>query len=525
MKFIRILCSKIRLVWIGYLLLSSAAQAQYVSNELLLHPGVENWPSYHGDYSGMRHTSLKQITTANVRDLALAWIFPTGQDIPIKSSPLVVNGTIFFTAPEHVWAVDARSGHMLWHYKYPPSDGAHIGNRGVGMYKGWIFFASPDAHLVSLNARDGSVRWIIKVDEVKKGISMTMAPMVVGDHVLIGVSGPYENNRKYIRSIDPESGKTQWTWYVTPPVGTPGAASGGSTWMSGTFDPELNLVYWGIGNPTPVLNASTRPGDGLYTCSIVAIHPDTGTLAWHFQVSPHDTHDWDAAEVPVLVDAPFGGVRRKLLLQASRNGYYFVLDRTTGKNLLTKPFGPINWSLGVDAEGRPIPNPDKEPKRDGRLVAPQESGLMNYRSPSFDPATGLLVFVAHPSYGLYFSKPEDGTVGWAGADYDIYGKAVIQAIDYATGKIRWQHEAGEGPAGPGVLTTAGGVAFTADLHGNFLALETATGKTLWHAGSGGQVVSSPISFELDGRQYVVTSSGSVLFAWALPEHLVNRPAR
>lgn len=499
-------------------LLSRFACPQYVTRDMLLHPGTSSWPTYHGDYTGQRHVRLGQINTHNVRDLTLAWAFSTGTDTLIKSSPLMVDGILYFTLPENVWAVDARSGHMLWHYRYPPSKGAHIGNRGVGMYKNWLFFATPDSHLVSLDARTGAVRWIIGVDNVDKGVSMTMAPMVVGDHVLVGVSGPYENNRKYIRAVDPETGATQWTWYVTPPVGTPGKASGGSTWMAGTYDPRLNLLYWGIGNPTPVLNGATRPGDDLYTCAIVALNPDTGKLVWYFQVSPHDTHDWDAAEVPVLVDAPFHGSMRKLLLQPSRNGYYFVLDRTTGKDLLTTPFGFINWSLGVNPDGTPIPNPDKSPQQDGRLVSPQESGLMNYRSPSFDRATGLLIFVAHPSFGLFFTKPADGTVGWAGADYDIYGKGVIEAIDYQTGKIRWTHNIGEGPAGPGVLTTDGGVTFTGDLNGNFLALDTATGKTLWHAGGGDQIVSSPISYELDGHQYVITSAGGVLFAWTLPDH-------
>ncbi len=248
---------------------------------------------------------------------------------------------------------------------------------------------------------------------------------------------------------------------------------------------ELNLIYWGTGNPTPVLTASTRPGDDLYTCSIVALNPDTGKLVWAFQPSPHDTHDWDAAETPVLVDGMFHGQPRKMLMQTSRNGYFFVLDRTDGKSLLTVPFGPVNWSLGVDKQGRPIPNPAKEPTPDGRLIAPDEGGMTNYRSPSFDPKTGLFIVSAHPSYGIYFAKPADGTYGWAGADYDLWGKGVIEAIDYQTGKIRWTHELGRGSPGAGVMTTASGLTFTGDVQGNFLALDTSTGKTLWHAGSAG----------------------------------------
>jgi alcohol dehydrogenase (cytochrome c) len=287
--------------------------------------------------------------------------------------------------------------------------------------------------------------------------------------------------------------------------------------MTGTYDPDLNLVYWGTGNPTPVLTGSTRPGDNLYTCSIVALNPETGKLAWAFQPSPHDTHDWDAAETPVLADGMFQGKERKMLLQSSRNGYFFVLDRTDGSSLLTVPFGPVNWALGVDKQGRPMPNPAKEPAPDGRLIAPDESGMANFRSPSFDVKSGLFIVSAHPSYSIYFAKPADGTYGWAGADYGLWGKGVIEAIDYQTGKIRWTHELGHGTPSAGVLTTASGLTFTGDTESNMLALDTGTGKTLWHAGTGGRVETSPITYELGGRQYLLAGSGGVLFAWALPE--------
>jgi len=287
--------------------------------------------------------------------------------------------------------------------------------------------------------------------------------------------------------------------------------------MSGTYDPHLNLIYWGTGNPTPVLNGSTRPGDDLYTCSIVALNADTGKFVWGFSASPHDTHDWDAVETPVLVDGMFHGRPRKMLMQASRNGYFFVLDRTNGESLLTVPFGPVNWALGIDKQGRPVPNPAKEPAPDGRLIAPDEGGLTNFRSPSFDPKTGLFIVDAHPSWSIYFAKPADGDYGWAGADYDLWGKGVIEAIDYQTGKIRWSHDVGSGGSGAGVLTTDSGLTFTGDAQGNFLALDTATGKTLWHAGSGGFIGSSPTTYEIDGKQYVLTSSGGVLFAWKLPD--------
>ncbi|MEO6909681.1 MAG: acido-empty-quinoprotein group A [Edaphobacter sp.] len=494
-----------------------SASAQDLSTAELLNPSAGSWPSYHGDYSGKRHSPLTQITPQNVQNLGLRWAFQTNQTAAIKASPLVVDGVMYFTVPDNVWAVDARSGHMIWHYTYPPNKGLHIGQRGVGMYKGWLFFMTPDGHLVSLNAKDGTVRWNVVVADVEKGYWTTMAPLVVSNHVLVGVSGDFDNLAGYIRSIDPETGKTQWNWDSTPPAGTPNATTGGMTWMTGTYDPALNLVFWGTGNPTPVLTGTSRPGDNLYTCSIVALNPDTGKLTWAFQVSPHDTHDWDAVETPVLVDADFNGKPRKMLMQTSRNGYFFVLDRTNGKSLLTVPYGPVNWALGIDKQGRPIPNPAKEPAPDGRLIAPDEAGLTNFRSPSFDPKTGLFIVSAHPSWSIYFAKPADGTYGWAGADYGLWGKGVIEAIDYQTGKIRWSHEVGQGSPGAGVLTTASGLAFTGDNSGNILALDTSSGKTLWHSGTGANMATSPITYELDGRQYVVTGSGGVLFAWALSD--------
>lgn len=490
---------------------AAAAMAQAPDNAALLKPGPDSWPLYHGDYTGQRHTRLAEITPQNVKGLTLAWAFQTGIQGELKSSPLLINGVLYFTLPDHVWAIDARSGHLLWHYTYPLNKGLHIGQRGVGAYKGKIYFLTPDGHLICLDANTGAVQWNIEVADVSRGYWTTMSPFVVKNHVIIGVSGDFDNLHGYLKSFDPETGKQQWQWDSTPPNLT-----GGMTWMTGTYDPELNLIYWGTGNPTPVLTAATRPGDDPHTCSIVALNPDTGELTWAFQVSPHDTHDWDAAEVPVLVDGTFQGQPRKMVMQASRNGYFVVLDRTNGKNLLTVPYSAVNWSLGLDKDGRPIPNPAKEPAPDGRLIAPDEGGATNYRSPSFDPKTGLFIVSARDAYSIYFSKPADGTYGWSGADYGVWGKGAIKAIDYQTGKIRWSHEIGRG-ASTGVLTTASGLTFTGDSLGNILALDTATGKTLWHTHTGSTIATSPISYELDGRQYVVMGSGGVQFAWVLPE--------
>jgi alcohol dehydrogenase (cytochrome c) len=480
----------------------------------------DSWTTYHGDYTGQRHSRLSQITPANVHQLGLAWAFATGQNQPIKATPILSNGVIYVTAPDQVWAIDARSAHQLWKYTHPKNDGFHIGHRGVAVYKDSVFFTTPDAHLVALDAHTGKVKWNVVIADAKKGYWSTNAPLLIRNHLLVGVAGDFDNLPGILTSVDPDTGATQWTFYSTPPPGTAGnpsdGATGGQMWMTGTYDPQLNLVFVGTGNPTPVLNGAARTGDNRWTDSIVALNPDTGKLAWGFQATRHDTHDWDAAEVPVLVDGAFGGASTKLVMQASRNGYFYVLDRMTGRSLLTTPFAAVNWATGIDQDGRPIPNPAKDPARDGRLVAPDESGGTNYRSPSFDPNSGLLLVSAHDAYGIYFFRPDHGNYGWAGADYGVFGKSALRAIDYRTGQIRWQHPLGEGAGAAGVLTTATGIAFTGDTAGNVLALRTADGATLWHSGIG-RVGNSPITYQLDGRQYLVVGGGSSLYAFALPE--------
>ncbi len=348
---------------------SSRAFAQGLDANALLKPTPDSWPIYHGDYSGQRHSRLTQITPANVGGLTLAWAFQTGQATQIKSSPIVANGILYVSIPDHLWAVDARTGAQVWHYTYPANEGLHIGHRGVAVYKDSVYLTTPDDHLVCLDARDGTVRWNVVLADVKQGYWTSVAPLIVRDHVLVGVSGDFDNIPGMLKSLSADTGETQWTFYSTPPPGASGGATGGNMWITGTYDPDLNLVFVGTGNPTPVLAAQTRPGDNPWTCSVVALNPDTGKLVWGFQATPHDTHDWDAVEIPVLVDASFNGSPKKMLLQASRNGYFFVLDRTTGKSLLTSTFAAVNWSKGVDKDGRPIHNPGKDPARDGRLVA------------------------------------------------------------------------------------------------------------------------------------------------------------
>ena len=500
----------------------SAQDAGLDPSRLSAAPTVD-WPTYHGDYTGKRHSPLNEITPDNAHMLTLAWVFQTNPAQSIKGTPIVHDGVMYLTVPDNLWALDARTGRVLWRYRYPRNAGFHIGHRGVALSGDSVFLTTPDAHLLAIDANDGSVRWEVEIADSNRGYWSTNAPLVIRNHLIVGVSGDFDNLPGMLKSFDPETGELQWTFYSTPPPGTPGSISGGATggqmWMTGTYDPDLDLLYVGTGNPTPVLNGGVRPGDNPWTCSIVALDPDTGELAWGFQISPHDTHDWDASEVPVLVDAEFGGRERKLLLQASRNGYFTVLDRATGESLLTRPFAKVNWARGIDRDGRPIPNPDKEPARDGRLVSPDEGGATNYRSPSFDPATGLFIVSASDAHSLYFFKPEHGDYGWAGADYGIRSRGWLRAIDYRNGEVRWEHDLHGGAGSAGVLTTASGVTFTGDSASSALALRTTDGATLWHS-SIGRVGNSPISFDIDGRQYVVIGGGSALYAFRLPRKLV-----
>ena len=500
--------------------------AQGLDPQALLRPPADTWPTYNGDYSGRRYRTLDQINSGNVGSLGLAWALPTnGREI--KSTPLVVNGIMYFTTPDNVWAVDARFGHQIWHYERK-SEGDHIGHRGLAMYKDWIYFTTPDAHMVSLNAKDGSVRWIIELADPKLGYFATMAPLVVRDHVIVGVSGDLTDIRGFLKSFDPDTGKLQWTWYSEPEPGEPGSETwpknsdairhgGGMTWMTGTYDPALNLVYWGTGNPNPVLVGDGREGDNLYTCTIVALNADTGKLVWHFQPSPHDLHDWDAVQTPVLFDAEFKGKPRKLLAQASRNGFFFVLDRSSGEHLLTTSFINQTWASGIDARGRPIAKPEATPTPDGVLVEPGSDGATNWMAPSFSPQTGLFYVNARKLFSVYYRTAEGKAEGWGGRDRFVWADSAIRAIDYHTGKIVWNHELGEGESLAGILTTAGRLLFSADNSNNVLALDPATGKTIWHVNMGGKLQASPMTYQIDGRQFVVVPVHNVLYAFALPQ--------
>jgi alcohol dehydrogenase (cytochrome c) len=514
---------------VGFLLLAGAAclPAQNPPGMNSIPYVGASWPTFNGDTSGRRFSTLSQINRTNVHSLKLAWAFQT-HTATLKSTPLEIGGILYFTVPNRVWAIDAKTGEKIWAFRrnFP---GDHLGQRGVAFYQNRIYFGTTNAHLFCLDARNGKVIWDVTVADVKFGYYISVAPLIVKGLVVLGASGDSSNVPHYIEALDWKTGNVVWKTSVLPKPGTPAARTwpndqamrngGGAAWMTGTYDPALNLIYWGTGNPHPVDDGLGRPGANLYTCTILALNPETGAIVWYFQASPHDTHDWDAVQTPVLFNAKFKGKPRELLAQASRNGYFFLLDRTTGKNLLTVPYVPANWAQGIDADGSPIPNPAKEPQPAGTLVRLPGDGATVWMSPSFDPETGLFYVNAMEGYTYWYlalnkqGQPKDHQ---GGGNLELTLKSVLLAVDYKTGKIRWRRPAGNRPLNAGILTTAGHVLFTADAFGNLLALDPSDGHVLWHTRPGGNVDdAAPMTYQLDGTQYVVTGVDGVLYAWSL----------
>jgi len=518
-----------------YLAVTACVSAQLLDPAKLLHPPTDSWPTYNGDYSGRRYSTLDQISASNVSSLSIQWMFRTNvgpmrggmAPAPIKGAPLQVNGILYLTLPDHVWALNAVTGEEIWHYSWADRGGHLLGNRGVGMYGNWLYFLAPDGWFICLNAKDGKERWKIQVADSRMQYFTTMSPLVVGNHIIVGVGGDAMDMPGYLESRDPETGALQWRWNSEPREGEPGAETwpnkgamehgGGMTWMPGTYDPELNLLYWGTGNPNPVYAAQGRKGSNLWTCSIVALNPDTGKLAWYFQASPHDTHDWDNVETPVLFDAEIKGQKRKLLAQAARNGYFFVLDRTNGKNIVSVPFSGANWSKGVDGKGQPIPNDAKEPKTDGALLNIPGIGGTNWFPPSFDPETGLFYVNSVQGYSLaYLTDTEERPEGYGGSGRTLLSESVVKAIDYKTGETRWSHQfPGRGMVGSGLLSTAGHLLFSGDGAGNLIAWNPETGAIIWHFRLPAPVSNGPTTYLLNGRQYLLVGAGDTLYSFAL----------
>ncbi len=496
----------------------------------LLKPPTANWPTYNGDLTGRRFSPLAKLTPATVGKLQLAWTFredaTTGGGRRISATPLQANGVLYFTVPSHAWAVDARTGVKLWQFDWKSKGGETIGNRGMAILGSTVYFETEDCNLIALDKDTGKEKWHASIGNPDQFYFGSVPPTIVKNHVMVGVSGDDFDIPGYVEAHDPETGALQWRWYTHPDPGTPEAKtwpndeamlhSGGTTWVPGTYDPELNLYYFGTGNAQPVINGAARPGANLYTGTICALNPDTGKLVWYFQPNPHDTHDWDAVQTPILIDGVVDGKPRKLLAQASRNGWFFLVDRTNGKALVSTPFAKQNWTLGLDDKGSPIPNPEKTAKPNGALVSPNQGGAANWFPPSYDPQTSLFYVAAVDAYSVYYIfdnnvKPE----GWAGNDRGGYARYNLRALDYRTGKVKWNHEWPMGGARSGILTTGGGLLFTGDTTTNLVAFNAATGAILWHAGLGTAVTNGPETFELDGLQYIVVAAGDTLYSFVL----------
>jgi alcohol dehydrogenase (cytochrome c) len=517
-----------RLSWLGSALLLSTvltAQQSGLTTAQIEKPVAGSWPTYNGDYSGRRFSTLTKINATNVKNLSVAWIYDLTGSGGLKATPVHVNGVLYFSTPDNAYAVESRTGRELWHYTWTRNrGGTHIGNRGMAVLGDSAYFLTPDCNLVSLDIKTGQERWVKEVCSLELMYFGSVAPVVIKDKLIFGPSGDDLDEPAYLDARDPKTGDLIWRWYVTPQNATdPGIESwpnldmakqgGGMTWQPVTYDPELNLIYVTTGNPQPVVAYKNRPGDNLFTASIVALNADTGKMVWHFQSSPNDTHDWDATQAAVVFDGVINGQPRKLIAQASRNGKFFVLDRTTGKSVVSAEFIKTNWSLGYDEKGQPIPNPEKKPQIAGALVTPNQGGATNWYAPSFSPQTGLFYVNANRAFSVwYIYDASDNPMGWGGTDRGGYAEqGQLKAIDYKTGQIKWSIPRYGGNSG--LLSTAGNVVFGSAASG-LGAYNATTGEPLWNSRVGG-ISNGPITYELDGKQYVVAGAGSRLVAFVL----------
>jgi alcohol dehydrogenase (cytochrome c) len=508
------------------------------AEDLLARPVGANWTSYNGDYTGRRYSSLNEINVANVARLRAAWVFHPGNSQRLEVTPVVVNGVMYVTAANDVFALDARTGRVVWHYQRPVSSGllddaaAHK-NRGVAVWQHSVFVETDDAHLLCLDARSGGLRWDVEYADKKKQYGATSAPLVVKDMVIVGTSGGDSGVRGFLAAYDALTGKLKWRFWTIPAPNEFGFSSwpgdsylhgGGTTWMPGTYDPELNTLYWTTSNPAPDFVGDSRPGDDLYTDCVLALNPDTGELKWYFQFTPHDLYDYDATETPVLVDEIDNGVTRHLLAQANRNGFFYVLDRTNGKFLhATRFVDKLNWASGVDASGRPVSN-GRIPNADGIEICPGINGATNWFSPSYDPGTRLFYFMAFEACDLYFAQPKAFAKGETYYNTGTklmptdHAQKILLALSVDDGKAVWRYpQAGTGNSWAGTLVTSGGVLFAGDDAESLEAIEAASGRPLWHFNTGQSIQASPMTYAVDGVQYVAIAATSDVFVFTLAQ--------
>ena len=523
-----------RLVLIVLMAAPTVAQVPY---ERILRSASqpENWLTYSGSYQSTRYSTLAQITRANVNKLKTAWIYQVRSHDKLEASPLVFDGIMYISEPaSDVTALDLRTGRPIWSYRRNvPAVPVCCGrvNRGVAVLDDQLFIGTLDAHLVALDLKTGRVRWDVEVADYKRANSITAAPLAVKDKVIIGIAGAEYGIRGFLDAYDAKTGKRAWRFWTAPGPGEPGnetwsgdswKTGGAPTWVTGSYDPELNLLYWGTGNPGPDYAGDLRKGDNLYSDCLIALNADTGKLKWHFQFTPHDVNDIDANEIPVLVDATFRGKPRKLVLFGNRNGFYYILDRVTGEFLHARQFATQTWARGIDERGRPIPNPASAPSPEGAKVYPDDDGAANWYSPSYSPQTGLFYQNAREKGAIYYLTEAPYVPGrqFLGASRRaVSGEepwGALRALDAFTGEKRWEFRLTT-PPWSGILSTAGGVVFSGDMEGNFFALDAASGKLLWRFQTGGAIYANPISYVSEGKQYVAIAAGSSILVFGLEQ--------
>jgi alcohol dehydrogenase (cytochrome c) len=518
---------------------TAVAPSSLITNRDLL-DGLKDptrWLTYSGTYDGQRHSPLTQITPENVDRLTAQWTFQTGQLGSFQTTPIVIDGVLYVTGfNNNAWAIDARSGRTIWRYRRNLPEDLRLCcgavNRGFAVLGDRLFMTTLDAHLVSLDMKTGTPLFDVELMDYKLGYSATVAPLVVKDKVIVGVAGAEYGIRGFIDAYDVNTGRRAWRFFTVAGPGDPGARTwpqgdayqrgGGSIWVTGTYDPEQNLVFFGTGNPGPDYYGNAREGDNLYTASLVALDADTGERRWHYQFTPHDVHDWDSTQVPVLGELTINGQARKVVMFANRNGFFYTLDRVTGKVIVAKPFVETTWAKEIDATGRPMLLVGHTPDEVGNKTCPDLGGGTNFMSPSFDPTTKLFFVTARETCAMYYAydqkfKPgEQYTGGGQSRPRDQKNFGALRAIDPTTGLIKWEFRY-TSVSGSGVLTTASGVVFAGDGDGNIMAFDSRTGKILWHYQLGFSMrATAGTTYMLDGRQYLLVPAGSMLTAFALP---------
>jgi alcohol dehydrogenase (cytochrome c) len=495
-----------------------------------------NWMTYSGRYSSWRYSALDQITRENVRNLKVKWVYQMKTAHVVETTPLVIDGVMYFTEPpSNVVAVDADTGREYWRYRRATPQKVNVCcgqvNRGVAVLGDQVFVGTVDAHLVSLDAKTGAVLWDVEVADYRTGHSITVAPLIVKDMVITGIAGGEYGIRGFLDAYDAKTGKRRWRFWTVPGPGETGNESwsgeswktgGAPTWVTGSFDPEQNLIIWGTGNPSPDWNGDSRRGDNLYSDSAIALDADTGALKWHYQFVPHDVHDWDAVQVPVLVDDEWQGKPRKLIYWAHRSAFYFVLDRETGRFLTGKPFATQTWARGLDERGHPIRLPNTDPSPEGTYLWPGVQGATNWYSPSYNPLTKYFYLAVWENRSVYRKGEQEYSPGnrYIGSVplIDLPGEpgyGAIRALNPKSGDRIWEYKLLTKPWA-GVLTTGGKLVFGGSDEGYFFALDAESGKELWRQNTGGIIRANPISYLSKRKQVVAIAAGSAIFTFEQP---------